>query len=143
MEIFNTLLVHPLINALVAIYQALYYLHVPGALGLSIILLTVLIRFIMYPLTVAQIKTSQEMMKIQPLINKLKEKYKKDPKRLQQEQMALFKEHGVNPVAGCLPSLVQIVILVFGFYPVILKIVNLKPKDTLSTINHKIGRAHV
>ena len=90
----------------------------------------------MYPLTAAQIKTSHEMMKIQPLMNKLKEKYKKDPKRLQQEQMALFKEHGVNPVAGCLPSLVQIVILVFGFYPVILKIVKLKPKDTISTINH-------
>ena len=136
MEIFNTLLVHPLINALVAIYQALYYLHVPGALGLSIILLTVLIRFIMYPLTVAQIKTSQEMMKIQPLINKLKEKYKKDPKRLQQEQMALFKEHGVNPAAGCLPSLIQIVILVFGFYPAILKIFALKPKETVSAINH-------
>lgn len=92
----------------------------------------------MYPLTAAQIKASHEMMKIQPLMNKLKEKYKKDPKRLQQEQMALFKEHGVNPVAGCLPSLIQIVILVFGFYPVILKIVNLKPKDTLSTINHII-----
>jgi YidC/Oxa1 family membrane protein insertase len=90
----------------------------------------------MYPLTATQINASHQMMKIQPLMNKLKEKYKKDPKRLQQEQMALFKEHGVNPVAGCLPSLIQIVILVFGFYPVILKIVNLKPKDTISTINH-------
>ncbi len=136
MEIFNTLLVHPLINALVVIYQTLYHLGIPGALGLSIILLTILIRFIMYPLTVAQIKTSQEMMKIQPLISKLKEKYKKDPKRLQQEQMALFKEHGVNPAAGCLPSLIQIVILVFGFYPAILKIFALKPKETISTINH-------
>jgi YidC/Oxa1 family membrane protein insertase len=134
--IFSTLLVDPLVNALVAIYQVLYYLHIPGALGFSIILLTVLIKFIMYPLTAAQINASHSMLKIQPLMKKLKEKYKKDPKRLQQEQMALFKEHGVNPIAGCLPSLVQIVILVFGFYPVILKIVNLKPKDTLSTINH-------
>ena len=90
----------------------------------------------MYPLTTAQINTSQEMIKLQPLMNKLKEKYKKDPKRLQQEQMALFKEHGVNPTAGCLPSIIQIVILVFGFYPAILKIVDLKPKETISMINH-------
>jgi YidC/Oxa1 family membrane protein insertase len=136
--IFSPILVDPLINALVAIYQVLYFLHIPGALGFSIILLTVLIKFIMYPLTAAQINASHEMMKIQPLMKKLKEKYKNDPKRLQQEQMALFKQHGVNPVAGCLPSLIQIVILVFGFYPVILKIVSLKAEDTLSTINHII-----
>lgn len=135
MELFNIILVYPLINALVAIYQVLYYFHIPGALGLSIILLTVLVKYIMYPLTVAQIKTSAEMMKMQPLMSKLKEKYKKDPKRLQQEQMELFKKHGVNPAAGCLPSLIQIVILVFGFYPMILKIVDLKAKDTISTIN--------
>ena len=78
MEIFNTLLVYPLINALVAIYQVLYNFHIPGALGLSIILLTVLIKLIMYPLTTAQINTSQEMIKLQPLMNKLKEKYNKE-----------------------------------------------------------------
>lgn len=75
------------------------------------------------------------MQKIQPHMNRLKEKHKGDAKRLQQEQMALFKEHGINPAAGCLPSLVQIVILIFGFYPAIQKIINLKPQETVSVIN--------
>lgn len=135
MPIFNTLLVYPLINVLVAIYQGLTYFHIPNALGFSIILITVLIRFVLYPFTVSQLKASQKMQKIQPHMNRLKEKHKGDAKRLQQEQMALFKEHGVNPAAGCVPSLVQIVILIFGFYPAIQKVINLKPKETISVIN--------
>lgn len=78
------------------------------------------------------------MQQIQPHMNNLKEKHKGDAKRLQQEQMALFKEHGVNPAAGCLPSLVQIVILIFGFYPAIQKVINLKPKETISVINNML-----
>jgi YidC/Oxa1 family membrane protein insertase len=138
MQIFETLLVHPLINILVAIYQALTYLHIPGALGFAIILSTVLLRLVLYPFTVAQIKTSKKMTDIQPHMNRLKEKHKGDPKRLQQEQMALFKEHGVNPAAGCLPSLIQIVILLFGFYPAIQKIIALKPQETMSIINKTV-----
>lgn len=135
MQIFDILLVHPLINILVAIYQLLTYFHISNALGLSIILITVLIRFVLYPFTVSQIEASQKMQKIQPHMNRLKEKHKGDAKRLQQEQMALFKEHGVNPAAGCLPSLIQIVILIFGFYPAIQKIISLKPNETISIIN--------
>ncbi|MBU4016860.1 YidC/Oxa1 family membrane protein insertase [Patescibacteria group bacterium] len=135
MQIFDTLLVHPLINILVAIYQILTYFHISNALGFSIILITVLIRFILYPFTVSQIKASQKMQNVQPHINRLKEKHKSDPKRMQQEQMALFKEHGINPAAGCLPSLIQIVILLFGFYPAIQKVINLKPKETILVIN--------
>lgn len=75
------------------------------------------------------------MQKIQPHMNRLKEKHKGDAKRLQQEQMALFKEHGVNPAAGCLPSLVQIVVLIFGFYPAIQRVIDTKPKETMSLIN--------
>ncbi len=134
MEIFDTILVNPLINILVAIYQVLAYLHIPFSLGFSIILSTVLIRFLLYPFTVTQIKTSQKMQEMQPLINKLKEKYKGNPKGLQQEQMALFKEHGVNPVAGCLPTLIQIILL-YGFYYTILKVIDLKPQETISVIN--------
>lgn len=75
------------------------------------------------------------MQEIQPHINRLKEKHKGDAKRLQQEQIALFKEHNINPAAGCLPSLIQIVILLFGFYPAIMKIIDLKPQTAVSTIN--------
>lgn len=135
MTIFNLLLVNPLINVLVAIYQTLTYLHISNALGFSIILITVLIRFVLYPFTVSQLKASQKMQQVQPHMNRLKEKHKSDPKRLQQEQMALFKEHGINPAAGCVPSIIQIVILLFGFYPAIQKIINLKPKETILVIN--------
>lgn len=132
---FDAILVQPIINTLVGIYHILVYLHVPGALGFSIVLLTVLIRLLLYPFTVSQIKTSKKMQDIQPHINRLKEKHKGDPKRMQQEQLLLFKEHGVNPAAGCLPSLVQIVILVFGFYPALQRIIDLKPQNTISMIN--------
>lgn len=135
MNIFDTLLVHPLINIMVAIYQGLNFLHLPGSLGFSIILSTVLFRLVLYPLTVSQIKTSQKMQLIQPHLNRLKDKHKSDPKRLQQESMALYKEHGINPAGGCLPFLIQIVILIFGFYPAIMKIINLKAGDTVSVIN--------
>lgn len=135
MQIFDILLVNPLINILVAIYQLLSYLHISNALGFSIILITVLIRFLLYPFTVSQIKASQKMQQIQPHINRLKEKHKSDPKRMQQEQMALFKEHGINPLAGCLPSLVQIIILVFGFYPALQKVLTLKPQEAIAIIN--------
>lgn len=134
MEIFDTILVNPLINIVVAVYQVLAYLHIAGSLGFSIIISTVLIRFILYPFTVTQIKTSQKMQEMQPLINKLKEKHKGNPKGLQQEQMALFKEHGVNPVAGCLPTLIQIILL-YGFYYTILKVIALKPQEAISVIN--------
>lgn len=135
MNIFEILLVNPLINIMVALYQALIYLHIPGALGFSIVLSTVLFRLVLYPLTVSQIKTSQKMQQIQPHLNSLKDKHKSDPKRLQQEQMNLYKEHGINPAGGCLPFIIQIGILIFGFYPAIMKVINLKPVDTVRVIN--------
>lgn len=134
MPIFDTLLIHPLINILIAIYHALIYVGVPGALGFSIILSTALIRLILYPFTASQLKFSKKMQEIQPHMNRLKEKHKGDPKRVQAEQMALYKEHGVNPAAGCLPFLVQIVLLL-GFYNAIFKVIALKPKETISVIN--------
>jgi len=85
------------------------------AWGLSIILLTLLIRTIMWPLTRISIKSSKRMSKLQPMIKELKEKYPDDPQKVQQEQMKLFSEYGINPVAGCLPMLLQIPIF-FGLF---------------------------
>lgn len=135
MNIFEVLLVNPLINIMIALYHMLIYLHLPGSLGLSIILSTALFRLILYPLTASQLKMQQKMQQMQPHLNRLKEKHKTDPKRLQQEQMALYKEHGINPASGCLPFLIQIIILIFGFYPAIMKIINLKPDHAASVIN--------
>ncbi len=134
MQAFDVFLVNPLINLLVAIYQALAHFHILGSLGFSIIFTTILIRLILYPFTVAQIKSSQKMQEMQPHLNRLKEKHKGDHKRLQQEQVALFKQHGVNPIAGCLPSIIQIIFL-FGFYSAILKVIALKPLEIASSIN--------
>ena len=131
---FNILLTQPITNVLVAIYQLLSFLYIPSALGFSIIFLTVFIRFILYPFTVSQIKASSKMQKLNPHLSRLKEQHKGDSKKLQEETMKLYKEHGVNPAAGCLPVLIQFPII-WGLYSVLGKIVSLKPELAVSEIN--------
>jgi YidC/Oxa1 family membrane protein insertase len=80
---------------------------VPYAFGFSIILFTVLVRLATFPLNMQQIKSSKAMQELQPRMKELQEKYKNDREKLAQEQMALYKEAGVNPLGGCLPTLVQ------------------------------------
>lgn len=82
-----------------------------GSFGLSIIILTVLIKIILLPVTLKQDKSMKEMKKLQPKIDELKSKYKGDPQLLNQKTMELYKEHKVNPAGGCLPMLVQLPIL--------------------------------
>jgi YidC/Oxa1 family membrane protein insertase len=115
---FNLLISQPLTNVLVAIYQLLHGIGIPYALGFSIITLTALIRLILYPITASQMKASKKMQEIQPHINRLKEKHKNDAQKLQLETMQLYKEFGINPVAGCLPMLIQLPII-WGLYGVL------------------------
>lgn len=121
-DIFNLLLLQPIVNLVMAILYALQYLHIPGATGFSIILLTVLVNIVIWPFRSKQIKSakvlSEKMALLKPQINILKEKHKNDKMKFNQEQAALFKEHGVNPAAGCLPALIP-VILIFPLYQVI------------------------
>ena len=133
-SLFNTILVWPIINALVGIYKILFFLHVPYALGFSIILLTIAIRLILYPLISSQLKASKKMQEISPHLSKLKDKHKNDAKTLQAETMKLYKEFGVNPAAGCLPLIVQLPII-WGLYSVLQQIVSLGAKDVASSIN--------
>lgn len=116
--LFQTIFVHPLNNLLVAIYQLLTSLGIPYSLGFSIILLTILIRFLLYPFMSAQLRSSKKMQEIAPHLTDLKEKHKGDAQRLQAETMALYKKYGVNPLAGCLPVLIQLPLL-FGLYHVL------------------------
>ncbi|HSW88093.1 MAG TPA: YidC/Oxa1 family membrane protein insertase [Candidatus Saccharimonadales bacterium] len=132
MDIFNIILVHPITNILVAFYQGLLFLHVPYPLGFSIILLTLAIRFVLLPFTAAQLRTSKKMQTLNPHISKLKEKHKGDAKMLQAETMKLYKEHGVNPAAGCVPALIQLPII-FALYGVLRQIVD--AKTVLTSIN--------
>jgi YidC/Oxa1 family membrane protein insertase len=76
--------------------------------GAAIILLTILVRLIFYPLTYQGYRSARNMQKLQPQIVALKEKYKDDKEKLNREQLALFKTHKVNPLGGCLPMLVQL-----------------------------------
>lgn len=133
-QVFDTILVHPIINVLLAIYQLLLSVGVPFALGFSIILLTILIRVILYPFTAQQLKASKKMQDVAPHLSKLKEKHKGDAQRLQKETMALYKEHGVNPAAGCLPVLIQLPVI-WAIYSVFTQIVHYKPEETLSKVN--------
>ncbi len=84
--------------------------------GVAIIILTIIIKTIFYPLTVKQVKSMKGMQELQPKMKALQEKFKSDPKRLQQEMGKLYKEAGVNPMAGCLPLLAQMPFLMAMFY---------------------------
>lgn len=134
MEIFNTLIVYPILNVLVAIYQGLLFLHIPYPLGFSIIGLTVVIRLLVFPLISKQLRASKKMQDLAPHISNVKEKHKGDSKRIQAETMKLYKEHGVNPMAGCLPTLIQLPII-FGLYNVLNRVVHLKPNELLNYVN--------
>src|SRR5271169_482270 len=84
--------------------------------GLAIVLLTVLVRAVLVPLTFRQLKSMQEMQRLAPQINKLKEKYKDDKQRQQQEIMKFYQEHKINPLASCLPLLLQLPVFISLFY---------------------------
>jgi len=110
-------------NLLVAIYKLFLLVGLPGTLGLAIIALTFLIRLILYPFTAAQIKSTQKMASLKPHMDKIREKFKKDTMRQQQEMAKLYKEHGINPAAGCLPLLIQFPVFI-SLYNVLLHVVS-------------------
>jgi len=83
--------------------------------GLAIVLMTIIIKIILFPLTKKQLESTRAMMEIQPKMNELQQKYKYDKEKLNQELAKLYQEHHVNPLAGCLPLLIQMPIL-FGIY---------------------------
>jgi len=74
--------------------------------GVAIILLTLVIKLVLYPLTVKQVKGMKAMQELQPKMKELQEKYKGNPEKLNKEMAALYKESGANPLSGCLPLLV-------------------------------------
>lgn len=79
--------------------------------GWSIILLTVLIKIVLFPTTISQLRSMEGMKKIQPLIKEIQEKYKKNPEEQQRRVMEVYKTHKINPLGSCLPLLIQLPIL--------------------------------
>ncbi|HEV2757158.1 MAG TPA: YidC/Oxa1 family membrane protein insertase [Actinomycetota bacterium] len=92
-----------------------FYAVIPSY-GLAIILLTLAVRLLLLPLSIKQTKSMREMQAIQPEIKRLQAKHKGDRQKMNEELMALYKEHGVNPFGGCLPLLMQFPILIGLFY---------------------------
>jgi len=103
------------------IYQALlfFYKLFGGNLGYSVIALTILVKAILLPLMIPTVKSAKKMQDLKPHLDKLKQKHT-DKKILQQAQLDLYKEHGINPAAGCLPQLLQVAVLI-ALYGVFLK----------------------
>jgi YidC/Oxa1 family membrane protein insertase len=122
-NLWNQILVWPILNVLIALYKLFEFLHVPGPLGFAVIGLTLIIRLILYPLMAAQLRSAKKMAKIKPHMDALALKHKDDKKALQQAQMDLYKEHGINPAAGCLPLLIQMPVLI-ALYNVFYQVLN-------------------
>jgi len=96
-----------------------------GNYGVAIILLTILIKIIFWPLTQKSYKSMKGMQKLQPQMQKMREKYGSDKQRLNQEMMAFYKENRVNPLGGCLPMVIQIPVF-FALYRVLLGSIELR-----------------
>jgi YidC/Oxa1 family membrane protein insertase len=112
---FDLILVKPMLNALVVFYS-IFPFH---DFGLAIILLTVLIRAVLWPLQSQTLRSQKAMNKIQPEVKKIQEKYKNDPKKVQEMTLELYKEKEVNPLSSCLPSLIQLPLLFALFYALV------------------------
>ena len=114
-NLFNTIIIFPILNLLVSFYHVFLFLKIPGAFGLAIISLTVFIRFILNPFFKQQLETAKKMQDMKPQLDVLSVKYKKEPQKLQQEQLRLYKEAGINPASGCLFMIIQIPVFI-GLY---------------------------
>ena len=128
------------------VYKTMVFLYsvVPNY-GVVVVLFAIIIKLVTYPLMAKQLRSTKKMQKIQPEINKIKAKYKNDPKMQQQKMASLFQESGVNPLAGCLPMLIQFPVLIAVFMvfrntiefrgePFFLWISDLASPDTLFTL---------
>jgi len=111
-ELFNTLLTTPIFNLLVFIYN-----YVPGQdLGIAIILLTILIKLVLFPLSHQAIKSQKALQDLQPKMSEIKKKYKDNKEEQAKAMMELYKSEKVNPLSSCLPLLVQLPFLIAVFH---------------------------
>ncbi|BCD60403.1 MULTISPECIES: membrane protein insertase YidC [unclassified Nitratiruptor] len=116
---FFTFIAKPMFKALLALY------HFIGNWGWAIVVLTIIIRIILFPLTLKGMLSMQKLKDLAPKIKELQQKYKGDPQKLNAHMMQLYKKHGANPMGGCLPMLLQIPVF-FAIYRVLLNAIELK-----------------
>lgn len=127
---WDLLLLNPMINGLIWFY---------GLLGqnffLALLLITLLIRLVTFPLTWQQQKSTAAMQELQPRLKKLQEKYKSDAETLQKKTMELYREAGVNPLGGCLPTIIQFPILI-ALYQAITRSLAASPLQLMDLSQH-------
>ena len=115
-DLFHLLFYGPVFNVLMLIYHFTNGVWHGGAFAISIVLLTLIIRASLIPLTRKQLKSSRAMQELQPKLAALKTQYRDNPQGLMAAQQAIYKEHGVSPVSGCLPLLIQMPFLYALFF---------------------------
>jgi YidC/Oxa1 family membrane protein insertase len=128
---WDLLILNPMTNLLLWIYSVI------GGFGMAIIIFTILIRLLTYPLTAQQLKSAQAMQEMQKSKKwaDLQKKYKDDKQKLQQEQMKLYQEMGVNPLGSCLPTVIQFPIII-GLYQAIIRALAVTPVQLLDLSSH-------
>jgi len=124
-EIWNVFFFQPMLNGLLYLYDLLGH-----NFALSITVFTVLMRLITLPLTLPQQRSAKKMQELKPRLDELQKKYKDDKQTLTQKQMELYKQHGVNPMSGCLPMLIQFPIWI-GLYQSIVQALSNSPLPLL------------
>ncbi|MBI2439404.1 MAG: membrane protein insertase YidC [Candidatus Moranbacteria bacterium] len=117
MEIFDAAVYHPLYNTLIFFYNT-----IPGKdFGIAIILTTIVLKFVLIPLSAKQIASQKKMQELQPKIKEIQQKHKNDKEKQTRALMDFYKENKVNPFSGCLPLIIQLVFLI-AIYRVIINI---------------------
>ena len=133
-DIWNVAILQPMLNALLGLYTLL-----GNQFWLAIIFFTIIIRVLMTPLMLPQLRSAKKMQELQPKLQELQKKYGKDRERLSQEQMKLYREAGVNPMGGCLPMLIQFPIWI-GLYQSIIQALGYQPLQLLNLSQNIYGR---
>ncbi|MCJ7520916.1 MAG: YidC/Oxa1 family membrane protein insertase [Dehalococcoidia bacterium] len=124
-SLFDTILIRPMLNFLVLLAGYLF-----GSFGLAIVILTVIVRVITFPLTIKQLRSTRAMQELQPKLKEVQKKYAKDKERLGQETMKLYKEQGVNPLGCAVPMLFQFPIWI-GLYQAVIQGLGFSPENLM------------
>lgn len=137
MNIFYVFLFQPIFNLLVFLYDL-----IPGGdMGIAIILLTIIIKLLLWPLMSSSLKSQKAMQQIQPKLDALKGQYGDDKEGLSKAMMALYQEEKVNPLASCLPILIQLPVLI-ALYRVLFHGFNAEALNQLYPFVHNPGSVH-
>ena len=116
------------------LYMLNWFYSVFKNYGVAIIMVTIILKAVFWPITQKGLKSMKNMQKLQPKVVKLKEKYKNDPTKMNQEMMSLYKTYKVNPLGGCLPMVLQIPVF-FSLYKVLLQSIELRHAPFMLWIN--------